>query len=729
MKSKKNPSKELFLHCVMIGLAAISFLLGAVSFPAFAAIRGNGTDIIDTVVGLPGISGYAGNGGLATAAKTAGPGEIVFDKDGNYYFSDITNSVLCKVDAATGVITTYAGTGALNYTGDGGPATSATFDWINGLAIDDDGNLYISDTISGVIRKVDVATGIITTFAGTGTLSHTGDGGLALNADIDGPYGLAFGPDGDLYFSEYMGHTIRKIDMNTLKISLVAGTYVDEFFNQGGYSGDGGAAVDAELSYPCDIAFDGDKNLYFCDYNNNVVRKVDTSGKITTYAGTGYGAGNPINFNNVTNAYSGDGGQATAARLFGPRGLAFDRSGNLYISDTDNNVIRKVDTAGVITTVVGTGKFAGELNDDIIDYGGAFSGDGGASGKAELWGPRGIAFDSSGNLYLSDTMNFVIRKMAAKNTSPDAIDDTAESALNTPVTIKVLSNDSDPDGDTLTVPEAKNPAHGSVAINSDGTITYTPNPGFSGTDTFTYTIEDGYGGTDIATVTVNVTGKLDTVDHFAYIIGYPDGKVRPEGNISRAEVATIFFRLMTDNYRASVWKNTNNYSDVTVNQWYNNAASTLSNANILHGYPNGTFGGNRFITRAEFAAIAARFVNGTYDGADKFSDINGHWAANDINLAAQLGWVDGYPDGTFKPDNPITRAEAMTLVNRVLGRDKLNSDSFITGMIVWPDNLSGTWYYNAVQEATNSHDYVYGSDGFEKWTKTNVPRDWAALEK
>ena len=242
---------------------------------------------------------------------------------------------------------------------------------------------------------------------------------------------------------------------------------------------------------------------------------------------------------------------------------------------------------------------------------------------------------------------------------------------------------------------------------------------------------------------------LNTEDHVAYIIGYPVDyvtgaptddmsrwPVKPQGNITRAEVATIFFRLLTDESRAYYWSQTNPYSDVGTGNWFNNAISTLSNAGIITGYPDGTFRPNAPITRAEFAAIAARFSEVIYNGGNSFTDVpENHWAARYIALAEYLGWINGYPDGTFKPEQNITRAESMTLINRVLERD-VEEEHMLEDMVKWPDNLPGAWYYEAVQEATNSHEYVRTDKlvpehdfNYEDWQEILEAPDWAALEK
>ena len=226
--------------------------------------------------------------------------------------------------------------------------------------------------------------------------------------------------------------------------------------------------------------------------------------------------------------------------------------------------------------------------------------------------------------------------------------------------------------------------------------------------------------------------ELNTEDHYAYIVGYPDGNVKPEGNITRAEVATIFFRLLTDESRDEFWSQTNPYSDVSEDDWYNNAVSTLTNAGIIDGYEDGTFKPNGNITRAEFATIAVRFFGATYEGENLFPDIDGHWAQDYINEAANAGIVDGYPDGTFRPQQYITRAEAVTMVNRTIDRHP-HEDHLLEDMIVWPDNPETAWYYEQVQEATNSHEYTMNTDDeqnpYEIWTELLPVRDWAQLEK
>ena len=225
---------------------------------------------------------------------------------------------------------------------------------------------------------------------------------------------------------------------------------------------------------------------------------------------------------------------------------------------------------------------------------------------------------------------------------------------------------------------------------------------------------------------------LNTVDHFGYIIGVPGGYVRPEDNITRAETATILFRLLTDESRAEYWSTTNSFSDVSSGDWYNNAISTLERAGIVKGRPDGTFGPTEPITRAEYAVMFARFFEVVPSARDLFPDIAGHWAREYINSAAQYGFINGRPDGTFGPDDYILRCEAFTLTNRVLGR-KPDKDHLHEDMVVWKDNTPDKWYYAQVQEATNSHEYNMLDEDtdapYEEWTSIQPMRDWAALEK
>lgn len=282
-------------------------------------------------------------------------------------------------------------------------------------------------------------------------------------------------------------------------------------------------------------------------------------------------------------------------------------------------------------------------------------------------------------------------------------------------------------------------------INKEG-ITITPNNSEATTITFhnIYTYKKSShssgdsgngGGKKEEKPTVEIKDDdalgLNNTDHFAYIVGYGNGEVRPQNSITRAEVAAIFFRLLEDDVRDANYTRQNKFTDVSNDAWYCSAVSTLSAMGIISGYPDATFRPNASITRAEFAAIATRFdVNGDKTPAS-FNDIAGHWAKDEIAVAANNGWVNGYEDGSFRPQNKITRAETMSLVNRVLNRKPETAEDLLENMTKWTDNAdTNAWYYLAVQEATNSHYYEYKENSqYEKWTELRETRDWSELDK
>lgn len=242
-----------------------------------------------------------------------------------------------------------------------------------------------------------------------------------------------------------------------------------------------------------------------------------------------------------------------------------------------------------------------------------------------------------------------------------------------------------------------------------------------------------YGKQSSSGSTVKTGPQLNRDDHVAYIMGYPDGTVQPEGEITRAEACTIFFRLLTDSSRDYYFSKTNDYTDVNAGDWFNNAISTLSNAGIVTGYNDGTFRPNQPITRGEMAKIIANFAN-LNKGTKSFTDLSGHWSKSYVELAAGNGWIAGYPDGSFRPDQKITRAETVTMINRVLERVPAKELRLLSRsiMLTFPDNNPGDWYYIAIQEASNSHEYqrsVYETTGDEMWTKLIDNVDWTKLEK
>jgi sugar lactone lactonase YvrE len=320
-------------------------------------------------------SSSCGDGAAATAAQLYETSGIVVDGAGNIYIADTGNDKIRKINSA-GIITTFAGNGTGGFTGDGAQATAAELNNPIAMVFDATGNMYIADFFNNRIRKIDLS-GIITTIAGNGTGGFNGDGGQASAAELYHPKWVSLDATGNVYIADQQNYSVRKIS-TTGVISTVAGNQTL------GFSGDGGQATAAQLSGLSGVVVDGAGNLYIPDGTNNRIRKVSTAGIITTIAGNG------------TGGFSGDGGQATAAELNGPNGVVLDAAGNLYVADQSNSSIRKVSTSGIITTVIGNGT-------------GGFSGDGGSATAAELRVPSSVTIDAANNLYVTDLGNNRVR--------------------------------------------------------------------------------------------------------------------------------------------------------------------------------------------------------------------------------------------------------------------------------------------------------------------------------
>jgi sugar lactone lactonase YvrE len=313
------------------------------------------------------------------------PNGVSIDRSGNVYIADYANNRIRRLDPS-GIITTVAGTGVIGFSGDGGAATSAELFTPNGVAVDGAGNLFIADTQNRRIRRVDATTGIITTVAGNGSVGSSGDGGGAVEAELDDPEGVAVDGLGNLYIADTNNYRIRRVD-TTGVITTIAG------IGTAGLTGDGGAAIAAQLGEPIGVAVDAQGNVYIADSANNRIRRIDATGTITTVAGSG--CTQPC-----VPGFSGDGGPATSATLAGPAGVTIDNAGDLYIADTFNQRVRKVDVTGTITTV------AGSMN-------AGFAGDGAAAISAELDEPYAVAIDAAGDIYIADSMNNRIRAVDA----------------------------------------------------------------------------------------------------------------------------------------------------------------------------------------------------------------------------------------------------------------------------------------------------------------------------
>ncbi len=443
------------------------------------------------------IGSYSGDGGPATAAGLDYPRDIAQDSKGNIYFADYDNVRIRKIDRS-GVITTYAGNGVKGYSGDGGPATAASFYYASGIAIDRHDNLYIADERNDVVRKVSSA-GIISTFAGKGkcpSLScFSGDGGPATAAEFNMVYDVAVDTFENVFIVDRVNQCIRKVDKYGI-ISTYAGNHTGGSSTPGA-TGDGGPATAAIVNAPFHIVTDITGNLFLTS-GCACIRKVNTSGTISTIAGTIDVWG-----------FAGDGGPATAAMLSGGYDIATDIAGNVYFGDGSNYRYREISTAGLIFTVVGNGIQG-------------FSGDGGPATAAEIWG-SGIAADCGGNIYVTDGNNHRVRVSTANN-SPYFIFGASHhiAVCNTGIATGIDSILLAADPDTLTSISWRigaAPLHGTLlasysAITNRDTltpigITYTPATGFSGTDTFTVSVT--YCGALSSTITIYADVSLPPV--------------------------------------------------------------------------------------------------------------------------------------------------------------------------------------------------------------------------
>ena len=471
-------------------LPYLILLLIVIAAPAFG-------QVINTIAGN-GTAVYGGDSGPATAAGLVQPWGLVVTSSGNKYISDFSNNRIRKV-SSTGVISTLTGTGTGGYTGDGGAAVSAKINSPRGLAVDAAGNLYIADQNNHVIRKVS-ASGIISTVAGTGSSGYTGDGGAAISARLSYPQAVAIDRSGNLLITD-LNYVVRKVNSSGI-ISTIAGTA-----GTPGYTGDGGPATAATFNNIYGICTDTAGNIYLADNWNHAIRKINTAGIVSTYAGTG------------TPGYTGDGGAAVAAQLNYPVGVVADSAGNVYIGDESNNVVRKITRTGIISTLAGTGASG-------------YTGDRGYAILATLNAPTAVSCDGQGNVYVADHSNYVVRKIDLANRAPGFTSGAAvhivmcESAPTLHIDSLLAIRDSNL-SQTETWSRLVAPHHGTAtgsfsAVSTDSVITpsgfsYTPTVGYSGTDSFKIKVSDGsLSNTIMVYVTVNPTPPLSPIGGPAY---------------------------------------------------------------------------------------------------------------------------------------------------------------------------------------------------------------------
>jgi streptogramin lyase len=344
--------------------------------------------VVTTFAGT-GKPGYFGDGGKAVEALLNQPFHCALDKKGNLYIAEAFNHCIRKVDASTGVITTVAGCGKKGYDGDGGPAVKATMNEPYAVAVADNGDLFIVDRLNAVIRRVDGRTGVISTVAGTGKPGYSGDGGKGTEAQLSEPNDCCLDGHDGLLIADVADWRIRRLDLKTGIITTFAGVGRSKGKVDRAHIGDGGPASKAVIVGARAVCTDGKGNTYICEREGNAVRKVDRDGMITTIAGTG------------KMGYDGDGGDAKKATFNGPKGIRCDSAGNIYVVDTENHAIRRIDvTTGVVTSAAGGRKGTG--------------GDGGDPLRAELDRPHGCILDAKGVLFIADSSNHRVRRVGPK---------------------------------------------------------------------------------------------------------------------------------------------------------------------------------------------------------------------------------------------------------------------------------------------------------------------------
>ncbi len=492
--------------------------------------------MINTIAG-DGTAAYSGDLGPATAAEINTPYGVAADAAGNVYFTDYGNNRIRKIDTG-GIIKTIAGTGVGGFSGDGGAATAAKINAPRGIAVDAAGNVYFSDYGNNRIRKINTS-GVITTIAGNGLAGFSGDGGPAASASLNFPWGVAVDGTGNIYIADQSNCRVRKINSSGT-ISTIAGT--GSCF----IGGDGGPAVSALVQYPLGVACDGSGNVYIADYGNNRIRKINSSGIISTIAGS------------PTYGFAGDGGPSTASKLYYPEGIAADAAGNVYICDVNNNRIRMINSSGIINTLTGTGVAA-------------YSGDGGPPFFAEINRSTGVAIGVGGKIYISDNENHRIRVIQIPTHAPYFVHghsfDTAFCPIESIGLDSVLAAFDVDAGQTEIWSLISGPYNGTVmgadtVISTGGVVypsgtNYAASPGYIGTDSFKIRISDG--------------GLADTITVHITVLHTPDpGTIVGADTLCPGDTVTF-----TDTVAGGTWSS------------YNPAVASVSPAGLVTGVSAG----------------------------------------------------------------------------------------------------------------------------------------------
>jgi Secretion system C-terminal sorting domain/NHL repeat len=474
LRKKVNLIKNELLKTTLNFLLNVAFVL-CFSF-------GTNAQIINTIAGT-GSAAYSGDGTPAVSAEINTPFGVAVDVSGNVFIADYGNNRIRKIDNL-GIITTIAGTGIGGFSGEGGPGTAAKIYGPRGITVDASGNVFFSDYANNRIRKISTS-GIITTVAGNGLPGFFGDGGPATDAKLNFAWGVAVDAAGNIYIADQLNCRIRKVNTSGI-ITTIAGTGIAFF------SGDGGPAISAGIQYPLGLAVDASGNIYIADNGDNRIRMINTSGIISTLAGS------------PTYGFSGDGGPSTAAQLYYPQGVAVDTGGNIYICDLNNNRIRKINSSGIISSIVGNGT-AG------------FTGDGGPASLAEINQSTGVAVDLAGRVYIADNNNNRIRMIHTVTHNPFFTHGHSQTLTFCPVEVVSLDTmltvfDIDT-GQTETWSVVLPAAHGialcSYVTTSTGSILtptgtiYTPATGYVGSDSIKVRVTDGtYSDTTTIYITI-----------------------------------------------------------------------------------------------------------------------------------------------------------------------------------------------------------------------------------